>query len=264
MTTDVGDVSLNVIDIPKSKNECKIVKDTVTFWATNPNIILDKNYVLELFPVDTMTYNQKLNAITRMVIILSIISFIVTKNIRMPIVSILTIGAIFFLHKFHTEKTIKNQYKSNGEFNYSREGFDGIVSDLINDNTTSNTTDVFQDSTPTNPFANVMVGDYDYNPNKKPAAPSLSKKTNYKIIENAKRLVEEANPGQPDISEKLFKDLGEQLSFEQSLRQFNSTPSTTIPNDQGAFADFCYGDMVSCKEGNNFACGRNTTNYTLY
>ena len=38
------------------------------------------------------------------------------------------------------------------------------------------------------------------------------------------------------------------------MRPFYSTANTTIPNDQGAFADFCYGSMVSCKEGNPFAC----------
>ena len=61
---------------------------------------------------------------------------------------------------------------------------------------------------------------------------------------------------------KLFKDLGDQYIFEQSLRPFNSTSSTTIPNDQGAFADFCYGSMVSCKEGNMFACARNLARHT--
>ena len=49
------------------------------------------------------------------------------------------------------------------------------------------------------------------------------------------------------------------MEFEQSLRPFYSNPSTTIPNDQGSFADFCYGSMVSCKEGNPYACYRNST-----
>ena len=51
--------------------------------------------------------------------------------------------------------------------------------------------------------------------------------------------------------------MGSNFEFEQSLRPFHSTPSTTIPNDQGAFAEFCYGSMISCKEGNEFACARN-------
>ena len=74
----------------------------------------------------------------------------------------------------------------------------------------------------------------------------------------------ELNPDQPDISDKLFRDLGEQYVFEQSLRQFTSNPSTTIPNDQAGFAEFAYGSMVSCKEGNLFACARNLPKYTNY
>jgi hypothetical protein len=106
--------------------------------------------------------------------------------------------------------------------------------------------------------------DYDYNPNKKPAPPAFAKDINRQILEQAKQLVNDANPDQPNISDKLFKDLGEQLMFEQSLNAYASNPATTIPNDQGAFAEFCYGSMISCKEGNKFACARNMSHYTNY
>ena len=101
------------------------------------------------------------------------------------------------------------------------------------------------------------MSDYDYNPNRKPAAPSFNENINHDILGQAKQLVKNANPDQPDIADKLFKDLGDQLYFEQSLRPFNSNPSTTIPNDQGAFADFCFGGFISAKEGNSFALARN-------
>ena len=85
---------------------------------------------------------------------------------------------------------------------------------------------------------------------------------NDSILNKAKQLVIEQNPGQPDIANKLFTDLGEQFVFEQSLQPFYSNSSTTIPNDQAGFADFCYGSMVSCKEGNLFACARNLDRHT--
>jgi len=71
-------------------------------------------------------------------------------------------------------------------------------------------------------------------------------------------------PTTPGNTEKLFRDVNDQLTFEQSMRPFMSNPATTIPNDQGAFAQFCYGSMVSCKEGNLFACARNTSHYNNY
>ena len=102
----------------------------------------------------------------------------------------------------------------------------------------------------------------DYNPNKKPAPPAFNKNINDNILSEAKKLVSEANPDQPDIANKLFNDIGSELMFEQSLRPFTSNPSTTIPNDQAGFAEFCYGSMVSCKEGNQFACARNLVRHT--
>jgi hypothetical protein len=45
--------------------------------------------------------------------------------------------------------------------------------------------------------------------------------------------------------------------FDHSMRNFYTNPSTTIPNDQEGFANFCFGDMISAKEGNEFALGRN-------
>ena len=52
-----------------------------------------------------------------------------------------------------------------------------------------------------------MMTDYDYNPNKKPAPPAFNSKVNSAILNSAKQLVNEANPGQPDIANKLFNDL---------------------------------------------------------
>jgi hypothetical protein len=56
----------------------------------------------------------------------------------------------------------------------------------------------------------------------------------------------------------LFSTLGDSFEFEDFAQHtFFATPNTTIPNDQHGFAEFCYGDMVSGKEGNDFALMRN-------
>ena len=84
------------------------------------------------------------------------------------------------------------------------------------------------------------------------------------INDSTKEMIKKINPSNPDIDKRLFKDLGDQYVFEQSLRPFHSNPSTTIPNDQEAFSEFCYGSMISCKEGNDFACARNLSRYNNY
>lgn len=69
------------------------------------------------------------------------------------------------------------------------------------------------------------------------------------------------------IDERLFNDLGDNFTFEQSMRTWHPMPNTTIPNDQKAFTEYCYGDMIACRDetNNEIACVRNApprwTNY---
>jgi len=233
----------------------------IPFWSENPNVLFQRDYSMEFFPIDSMTYEQKLNAITRTVIVLTIIGFVISQSARILIVSGFTIFAIFILNYYHVKEKQKLQQK---EANLEeKEGFQSATMDYFAEqNIDINALNVFSPPDSSNPFSNVLVSDYKLNPQKKPAMPAFNSNVKSEILTQAKQLVSEANPDQPDIADKLFKDLGEQLVFEQSLRQFNSNPSTTIPNDQGAFADFCYGSMISCKEGNSFACARNLSRYT--
>jgi hypothetical protein len=166
------------------------------------------------------------------------------------------------MYHYHTLEKHKTETKK------FKEGFSQQAKDYLTENKYSVprpiSNNTFSNPDSSNPFSNVLNTDYDFNPDRKPAPPSFNENVNKKILKEAKQFVMDANPDQPDIADKLFKDLGEELVFEQSLRQFNSNPNTTIPNDQTAFADFCYGSMVSCKEGNMFACARNMPRYNNY
>ena len=235
--------------------------EKVPIFTENPNVLFQQKYIFEFFPVDSMTYEQKLNAIARTVIVLTVISFAFTQNIRTLLVGVITLGAVFVMYFYHEKERKKTDSK---KLTDTKEGFEGPALAYYVENNIPIPSDVFTTPDSSNPFSNVLMTDYEYNPNKKPAPPAFNASINDQILTQAKKLVNEANPDQPDLSNKLFKDLGEQMEFEQSLRQFNSNPATTIPNDQGAFAEFCYGSMVSCKEGNKFACARNLSRHTLY
>jgi len=228
----------------------------IPFWINNPNVLFDGNFILEFFPIETMTYEQKLNAVSRTVVLLSVFGFLISRNIRTILVGIITLFAVFLMYYYHKKESFKNQ---------DRENFKNQANETLRDNGLPiNKAGVFMNPTSNNPFSNVLLTDYDYNPNKKPAPPAFNDKINEEIKTETKRMINEINSDQPDITKKLYKDLGEELEFEQSLRQFVSNPSTTIPNDQTSFAEFCYGSMVSCKEGNLFACARNKSNYSIY
>ena len=103
---------------------------------------------------------------------------------------------------------------------------------------------------------NVMLTDIHDNPEKKPAAPSYNPVVTENINNATKKMVSD-NFNDPTIEDRLFKDLGDNFSFDQSMRTWYATPNTQVPNDQKKFAEFCYGGMASCKEGNEIACSRN-------
>lgn len=254
-------------------------KGKVLFWAEDPNILLNQTYILEFFPTHIMSYNQQLNAITRTVLLLTGIIMFISPTFRVLVISLITIFMIYLMFYFKNKENLKEGLEQqekkelkdprgepkpydDGETDANKIiASPGEPTDELNN---PKLTDVFAEPTSNNPFNNVMPTDYYSSPEKKPAAPSYNKNTQDKIYESAKQLVSEVNPDQPDIAEKLFSDLGEKINLEQSLRPFHSNPSTTIPNDQTGFANFCYGSMVSCKENNKFACAKNVSRYTNY
>jgi hypothetical protein len=261
---DVSVNNLNIKDVIQSTNDGvgdKRIKP-VPFWSENPNILFQQKYIFEFFPVDFMTYEQKLNAVSRTVIILTIVGFLLSKNVSTLVVGIITLAAIFILYYYHTKEIEK--FESKKSIQDIKEGFENPAQNFLNINNLPTDPNIFAKSSPNNPFSNVMMTDYDFNPLKKPAPPSFNTDINNEIMNNTKQLVNDINSDQPNISDKLYKDLGDQLEFEQSMRQFNSNPATTIPNDQQSFAEFCYGSMVSAKEGNLFSLTRNLANYNLY
>ena len=94
---------------------------------------------------------------------------------------------------------------------------------------------------------NVLLPDIQDNPKRLPAAPAYNKVVETKMNDSTKNIVKN-NFEDQDIDKKLFENLGDKLEFEQSMRQFYTTANTQVPNNQKEFAQFCYGNMASCKD----------------
>ena len=246
-------------ETPIKIKEKETIQNIIPFWSENPNILLNNDFLFELFPVENMSFEQKLNAISRTIVLLSLVTFFYTKSIRILLIGMVSLFFIFMLHKSKSVDAKEIQQKKNGE------GFaDSLSTPAKELYKTTDMMNVFKKPDSTNPFGNVLVTDYINDPQRKPAPPAFNENVNLEIVEQAKEFVRKSNPDQPDITEKLFKDLGDEYVFEQSLRPFTSNPSTTIPNDQQSFSEFCYGSMVSCKEGNAFACAKKVARYNNY
>jgi hypothetical protein len=232
------------------------------FWAEDPNILLRPEHALEFFPTESMSFNQKLNAITRIVLTLTTISYIVTNKINLIIVSVISIVCIYLMYFYHKKEDLKRSEGFRDEQGNLVKLYDRNGPTILIPEQTIETN--FQTAKPSNPLSNVLISDYDYNPNKKPAQPSYTKEGKDSILEETKNTIQLLNEGHPDIEKKLFQDVNDNLELEQSMRQFYSTANTTIPNDQDSFVQFCYGDMISNKEGNAFAAVRNNPRHNMY
>ena len=68
--------------------------------------------MFEFFPIDSMGYNQKLNAISRTVIFLTLISFLFTRSFRIIVIGAITLGAIYLLHYYKKRENEKNESKT--------------------------------------------------------------------------------------------------------------------------------------------------------
>ena len=207
---------------------------TVPFWINNPNVLITHDKIKQVWPTKDMTSNEKLNAITRLVVLLTVLGVLFSNNNKILLTGVITVGSIVLLYYFQ-----KNTKK------------EGFTSSRLYELTKQN----YTHPTEKNPIMNVLLTERKDNPNRKPAAPAYNRKVESKINADTKEFVA-ATFDDPKISEKLFQDLGDNFNFDRSMIQWNATANTQIPNDQGSFAEWCYGDMISCKEGNEFACTR--------
>jgi len=112
---------------------------------------------------------------------------------------------------------------------------------------------------------NVLLTEIADDPERNAAAPAYNPIVEHEMNKKTQEFVSSNFNNDPTIDERLFKDLGDSYEFDQSMRQWYATPNTRVMNDQKAFSEFCYGDMISCREGDGFACTRNApprwTNY---
>ena len=251
----------------------------IQFWSNDPTIIMNKDYILEVWPAQKMTFEQKLNAISRLIIILTILGFIFTMSAKILLVGIITLIVIFALYKTRKQKVTKEMFQNRTTENdntgnalasieNSGIGKSSGGQKIVNPETLEEFLKAdFEPNTKTNPFANVLLTDIQDNPERKSAPPSFNPDIYEDITHSVKKMVQKLNPGIKNTNKQLFGDLGENFYLDQSNRNFFSTANTRIANDQGAFSQFLYGNMPSSKESNSAGAMQRVADsyrYTLY
>ena len=194
-------------------------------WFRNPSHLFAKNKVLIFWPLAKQTSVERLNAATRFILYTMAILYIINRDIRVIYLglTVIMVMASMLLAGGIKEGMRPASFEEEGvRFNATTPG------------------QKCEQPTKENPMANVLITDYTDNP-KRPAAcyyPTVKDKV--------KKLL---NQGTPTDQADVYS------SRNQSFRAFYSMPSTTIPNDQGGFAQAAYGSVVNkvCRD-DGMAC----------
>jgi hypothetical protein len=189
----------------------------MSFWVNEPTVLFNNKYINQIWPYSYLTYEEKLNAATRFIVIITLLGYVLLNRFIIIVLGLIVVGVIVLLYK-KKEGMVFPYYGVNDQ-------------QTIEQN---------------NPFGNVLMTDYKFNPNKKAVnadyTPDLENTLNSKI----KEFIVQENSDNNEIN-NLFNNVGDQFKFEQNNHQFYTNPSTTIPNKQDDFLSFCFGTLPSEK-----------------
>lgn len=189
------------------------------FWLEDPRILLKNGKAFQFLPTPRMPFTSRLNAITRFCIYLFGILFLLSDSdvwLYIPVVFAFVMVLLWVLNQKSDEIDTSLSPVAGNTYAQSK----------------------FSKKSPTyeNPFMNYLPSDYEVDDN----ASVLSQPS------------EEWTKVKDDVDEQyyanMYRNSSDLYEQETSKRSFYSMPSTTVPNDQEAFVNWCYKAPTTCKE----------------
>jgi hypothetical protein len=168
-----------------------------------------------------MTMVEKLNAICRLSIYVGLVLFLLNQKYTYLFIPIITLIITALLVRFNKNKLelFFNSYDEDNQINQN--------------NRKILTKKKCITPTYSNPFMNYnIITDF---PKREPACPSWN---NTDVQENI----------EDKFHYNLYRDVSDLYGKSNSQRQYYTMPSTTNPNNQTAFAKWCYNTGPTCKE----------------
>ena len=158
----------------------------MSFWVNEPTVLFNKKYINQIWPYSYLTYEEKLNAATRFIVIITLLGYVLLNRFIIVVLGLIVVGIIVLLYK-KKEGLVFPYYGVNDQ----------------------------QSIEQNNPFGNVLITDYKFNPNKKAVnsdyTPDLENTLNSKI----KEFIIQENSDNNEIN-NLFNNVGDQFKFEQN------------------------------------------------
>lgn len=255
-----------------------------TLWIYDP-LVLFRADQMTFFPNSSQSLTEKINSITRVIVLFTLFGYIFTKSYPILIAGIVSLASLVSLYFYQTSREGMTPNMKIDEVLNDAPELNASTKEKVMDSSLDNANRkhwfhqkakldtypeheavmridraderphavVEQAPSKENPMMNVMMTDYKDRPQRPRAEPAFAPSVKKNIQKKTKEFIEES------LESKLFRDLGDEIDFEQSMQRFYTTPNTQIPNDQTAFADFCYGNMSSCKDGEVDKCFANET-----
>jgi hypothetical protein len=202
-------------------------------FINKPEILIHKDHLFDFIP-NKGSREERLNATVRFAGYMSILLTLVKGDYRYLYIVVAVAGIIFFFYQNNIENFSnkeKPEEENSEEKQKDKQEKGPHDSYKLEEQEESENC---QEPSPDNPFMNILLTD-DYSKRKK--ACNYTRETTDKVDKI--------------YHDKLFMDTDLVYNPDASSRQFYSTPSTQIPNDQGSFAKWCYQTPVSCAGGNN-------------
>ena len=232
------------------------------FWALEPRILWEQ--ATEFFPFtehDKRCTAAALNSFTRFGVYLGILLAVVRLQPAWLLVGVVlaafSVGAWYYMEQHGATREGFAQAREGTGLTLYRgdaigEGFADTEAPIVDPRAVNGAyePDIIGSEgrtmpTAANPFMNVLISEISDNPYRNPAASVTATKVKAEL---------------DDYFETMFaSDPGDAFQRTQSQRQWVTMPSTTIPNDQSALADWLYRvPGQTCKEGNTSVCNFNT------
>jgi hypothetical protein len=196
-------------------------------WTKDPRVLLLNTNLL----VENTCESNNINAFTRAFILSIILSALLSPFLGLGGLGIILLSLIFLYNKWIFATVLTSEKVV---VRHKKEGFEPSI-------ITSPAATMVTRPTARNPFMNVMLDELTYNPNK-PVADSIIHPLNNIILDDYFRVQWNSDP--TDV-----------FGRSQGQRQFYTTPSTSIPNDQASYQNWLY--LIpgkTCKEGGRDAC----------
>ena len=200
-----------------------------SFWYDDFTVLYKTENLTKFFPSKTLSFAEQLNASVRFSVYFSLLLFLYKGNSAVFYLPIIALLITYYLWKKQPVPELRFDEAFNGSaaVNHLKPTYD-------------------------NPFMNPNLVVPDPKTFLQKAKKQVKFDVNHHI--DTKEDIQIKEQVEDKFDARLYQSVSDVFNKENSQRQFYHVPSRTFPNDQTAFAKWCWGVDKTCKAGDSPEC----------